>query len=103
MSTTTNVDQVKINVMTQEQYNNVEQLSTTELYMITDAPGELPSQSGNSGKYLTTNGSTPAWAPVDKLPNQLGHSGEILSTNGTTTSWTTPGTIVEIRDWGNNE
>lgn len=103
MSTTTNVDQVKINVMTQQQYDNVEQLSTTELYMITDAPGEIPTQTGQSGKFLTTNGSKVSWSNVDKLPAQTGHDGEVLTTNGSTTSWTTAGTVVEIVEWGGNE
>lgn len=30
-----------------------------------DAVTELPSQSGNSGKYLTTNGSSPSWETID--------------------------------------
>ena len=36
MSTTTNVQQVKLNIMTQSQYNSATK-SATELYMITDA------------------------------------------------------------------
>lgn len=49
----------------------------------------LPSQSGQSGKYLTTNGSTASWATVtfDVLPSQTTHTGEYLTTNGTTASW----------------
>lgn len=50
----------------------------------------LPSQSGNSGKFLTTNGSTMSWATVssgDTLPSQSGQSGKYLTTNGSTTSW----------------
>ena len=38
MTTTTNVKQVKLNVMTQAQYNSATK-NPTELYMITDAPG----------------------------------------------------------------
>ena len=49
----------------------------------------LPSQSGNSGKYLTTDGSSASWATVDSLPLQVGNSGKFLSTNGTTASWET--------------
>jgi len=30
-----------------------------------DAVTELPSQSGNSGKYLTTDGSTTSWSTID--------------------------------------
>jgi len=47
----------------------------------------LPSQSGNSGKFLTTNGSTMSWATVDVLPSQSGQSGKFLTTNGNSASW----------------
>lgn len=50
----------------------------------------LPSQSGNSGKYLTTNGSALSWASVDALPSQSGQSGKFLTTNGTSASWEAP-------------
>ena len=85
MTTTTNVQQVKLNVMTQSQYNSATK-NANELYMITDAE-VLPSQTGNSGKYLTTNGTTASWATVDALPSQSGKSGKFLTTNGTTASW----------------
>lgn len=49
----------------------------------------LPSQSGNSGKFLTTNGTTPSWSAVDALPSQSGQSGKYLTTNGTSASWAT--------------
>ena len=54
---------------------------------------ELPDQSGNSGKYLTTNGSTPSWATITTGASQLSElsdvntstatSGNILVANGT--------------------
>jgi len=49
----------------------------------------LPSQSGESGKYLTTNGTAASWAAVDAdaLPSQSGESGKYLTTNGTAVSW----------------
>ena len=50
----------------------------------------LPDQTGNSGKYLTTNGTTASWATVNALPSQTGNSGKFLTTNGTTASWVTP-------------
>ena len=28
------------------------------------ASGSLPSQTGNAGKYLTTNGTTASWSPI---------------------------------------
>jgi hypothetical protein len=49
----------------------------------------LPSQTGNSGKYLTTNGSTISWATVVALPTQTSNSGKYLTTDGTTASWAT--------------
>ena len=48
---------------------------------------QLPAQANNSGKFLTTNGTTASWATVDALPSQTGNSGKFLSTNGTTASW----------------
>lgn len=47
----------------------------------------LPSQTGNAGKYLTTDGSTASWAIVDLLPSQAGNSGKFLTTNGSVASW----------------
>lgn len=49
----------------------------------------LPAQSGQSGKFLTTDGSAASWATVDALPSQSGQSGKFLTTNGTTASWGT--------------
>lgn len=47
----------------------------------------LPSQTGNSGKFLTTDGTAASWANVDALPSQNGQNGKFLTTNGTTASW----------------
>lgn len=58
-----------------------------------DIPTELPTQSGNSGKYLTTNGTAVSWAAVESLPSQSGQSGKYLTTNGTTASWATVETL----------
>jgi len=49
----------------------------------------LPSQTGNNGKYLTTNGSTASWANVDALPSQSGNTGKFLTTDGSIASWVT--------------
>ena len=53
------------------------------------ADNVMPTQTGNSGKFLTTNGTTVSWATVDALPSQSGQSGKFLTTNGTTASWST--------------
>jgi hypothetical protein len=47
----------------------------------------VPSQTSNSGKYLTTDGTTSSWGVVDALPSQTGNSGKFLTTNGTAASW----------------
>lgn len=49
----------------------------------------LPSQTGNNGKFLGTNGTTLSWNTVDALPSQTGNNGKFLTTNGTTASWAT--------------
>ena len=46
-----------------------------------------PSQTSNSGKYLTTDGTNTSWATVDALPSQATHAGQYLTTNGTVASW----------------
>lgn len=51
--------------------------------------GILPSQAGNTGKYLTTNGSSLSWTTVDALPSQSGNNGKYLTTNGSAASWAT--------------
>ncbi len=84
----------------------------------------LPTQTGNSGKFLGTNGTTPSWsappasgitiadaggylastnvegalqevaasAAAASLPAQAGNTGKFLSTDGSNTSWALAGT-----------
>ena len=54
----------------------------------------LPSQSGNTGKFLTTDGTDASWADVDAFPDQTGNTGKYLTTNGTTTSWDALATVA---------
>ena len=49
----------------------------------------LPDQTGQSGKFLTTNGIDASWGNIPaELPSQTGQAGKVLTTNGTTASWT---------------
>lgn len=48
----------------------------------------LPSQTGNAGLFLNTNGTNPSWA--SPLPSQGGNSGLFLTTNGSASSWGVP-------------
>lgn len=52
----------------------------------------IPTQTGNSGKYLTTNGATASWGTVSQVPTQTGSAGKYLRTDGTTASWANPNT-----------
>ena len=61
-----------------------------------------PSQTSNSGKYLTTNGTTTSWVTVDALPSQTGNSGKYLSTNGTAASWEYTGASAGGVIWENS-
>lgn len=47
----------------------------------------LPSQTSQSGKFLTTDGTTASWATVDALPSQTSQSGKFLTTDGSSASW----------------
>jgi hypothetical protein len=54
----------------------------------------LPTQTSNSGKFLTTDGTTASWGTVSALPSQTGNSGKFLTTDGSTASWNTAGGTV---------
>ena len=60
-------------------------LSVSNGIISVDVP--LPTQENNSGKFLTTNGSSVSWATVDALPSQANNAGKFLTTDGTTLSW----------------
>ena len=51
----------------------------------------LPVQTGNAGKFLTTDGTSKSWSTVAQytLPAQTSNSGKFLTTNGTVESWAT--------------
>lgn len=51
------------------------------------AAGYFPSVTGNTGKYLRTNGTSNYWDIVDSFPSQTGNNGKFLKTNGTVVSW----------------
>jgi len=46
-----------------------------------------PAQTGNTGKYLSTDGTDTSWAAVDALPSQTGNNGKYLTTDGSAASW----------------
>jgi hypothetical protein len=67
---------------------NTTQIATTAFVgTAISAIDALPSQSGNSGKFLGTDGTTASWESVDALPSQTGNAGKTLTTDGTNASW----------------
>ena len=74
----TNVSNLIINVLTKQQYESILNPNNNELYMVTD-DNDIPSQTGNAGKFLTTNGTTTSWATVSNAV--------ITETYSSGTSW----------------
>ena len=87
-------------------------------------PSELPDQRGQQGKYLTTDGTNPAWSTVssllditiqdegkfltnngtnfewthlDIIPSQTGQAGKLLGTDGENLFWTLPATNLDLK------
>lgn len=54
----------------------------------------LPSQTGNAGKFVTTDGTSASWA--DPVPTQTGNAGKFLQTNGTSPTWQPEGGAVTV-------
>jgi hypothetical protein len=49
----------------------------------------LPTQTGNTGKVLATNGTVATWTTINALPTQTGNTGKFLTTDGSIASWST--------------
>ena len=66
-------------------------MATLSSYIRTSPESDptIASQTGNSGKFLTTDGTDTSWATVDALPSQSDNSGKYLTTDGTDASWAT--------------
>ena len=64
-----------------------------------DSTKVLPSQSGNTGKVLSTNGSVVGWIDPGSagFPSVVGNTGKFLSTDGSTVFWAAElGTITSV-------
>ena len=82
MATETPIQHLTINKLTKAQYDSAVK-SDTELYFITDSGLDaLLSQSGNSGKFLSTDGSTVIWK--DALVNNSTANGGLAVGSGAT-------------------
>jgi hypothetical protein len=49
----------------------------------------LPTQTGNNGRFLTTNGTTASWSQIYQVPTVVGQSGLFLGNDGVNYSWMT--------------
>lgn len=47
----------------------------------------FPSQAGNAGKFLTTDGTTLTFAPIREVPDPTGSTGRYLTNDGINTLW----------------
>jgi hypothetical protein len=79
-------------VLTTGSYNDPSWLTGLDWAKLLNVPSFYPSQSGQSGKYLTTDGSGVSWgtvssSPGTSLPSQSGQNGKYLTTDGTNASW----------------
>ena len=59
----------------------------TTLITYSEFTTALPTQSGNAGRYLQTDGTSPSWQAVTTLPSQSSNAGKYLTTDGSTASW----------------
>lgn len=72
MPTTTQVNKLKINILTKKQYEQIPTPSDTEVYLITNQYDTIPPQKGNINKYLATDGTSLFWGnPLDTDENRL--------------------------------
>ena len=60
-------------------------LPAVDASQLTNVPNELPSQTGNNGKYLTTNGTATSWATVTGGVTSITGTANEITVTGTTT------------------
>jgi hypothetical protein len=64
-------------------------------YQYTEIEGELPPQAGQTGKFLETNGTSVFWDTVNQVPGATaGNSGQYLTNDGSTARWASNPTLV---------
>lgn len=57
---------------------------------------------GTTGQVLTSNGTAaPTWSTINALPSQTGNAGKFLTTDGTNASWAASGASAEGVIWEN--
>lgn len=117
MPTSTNVTNLKINELTEAQFDSAVQggtIGANEISIITDLDEGLPAQTGHNGEYLTTNGSTASWGSVSQVPATTGAStGDVLTLDSSSNPvWQAPSggggsstsatATLAVNDWSSN-
>lgn len=64
---------------------NTNQVATMAALIAQAFSAALPLQTGNAGKFVTTDGTNASW--TSPFPSQAGSAGSFLSTDGTNVSW----------------
>jgi hypothetical protein len=62
-------------------------------------PAVLPTQAGNAGNFLSTDGTNPEWEEIVQVPSMTGQSGKWLTNDGADANWSAlpaPPTIPTI-------
>lgn len=101
MPTDHNIRQLIINKLTDEEYEQAVK-SADELYLTPDSGSgggtDLPDQTGQSGKFLTTNGSTLSWGtvPAGTVTSVRVQAGTGLSSSQSTAQSSTLNTTISI-------
>lgn len=73
------------NLTTPTAGDNSTKIATTAFVAAASLTASLPGQTGNSGKFISTDGTTAFWTQV--YPALTSNSGKFLTNNGSVTSW----------------
>lgn len=61
-----------------------------------EAPSELPSQTGQAGRFLTSDGTNPEWEAIEQVPDYAGASaGDVLQVFGGVPIWAPPNPVED--------
>lgn len=80
---------------------DAQDLVTKAVLTATAFSSALPSQTGNAGKFVTTDGSNASWQSV--YPTQTGNAGKVLGTDGSQTAWVNGGLLTRSARTSNTQ
>lgn len=62
-----------------------------------DSLSELPSQTGNTGRFLTTDGTDASWAEISEVPSTAsGDEGDVLTIVSGEAAWAAPASVGDF-------